>query len=54
VGELGRYSMGGSRIKRALLAAEGAHPELLTSLAHEGVRYLGFTPCADCRPPLAA
>jgi O-6-methylguanine DNA methyltransferase len=89
-GELGRYSMGGSRIKRALLAAEGAHPELLTSLAHEGVRYLGneerryycypscggvedlirenlvrfrtereacdagFTPCEDCRPPLAA
>jgi O-6-methylguanine DNA methyltransferase len=40
-GELGRYSMGGSRVKRALLAAEGAHPELLVGLANEGVRYLG-------------
>ena len=89
-GSLGRYSMGGGRIKQALLTAEGAHPELLASLAAQGVRYLGneerryycypscggvedlirenhvrfrtereacdagFTPCEDCRPPVAA
>jgi O-6-methylguanine DNA methyltransferase len=40
-GQLGKYSMGGSRIKRTLLQIEGAHPETLQKLASSGVRYLG-------------
>lgn len=40
-GTIGRYSLGGSKIKRALLDIEGAHPETLEKLAASGVRYLG-------------
>jgi O-6-methylguanine DNA methyltransferase len=40
-GRLGKYSMGGARTKRTLLALEGAHPETLEKLASRGVRYLG-------------
>ncbi len=40
-GHIGRYSLGGSRNKRALLEIEGARPELLERLASEGVRFLG-------------
>lgn len=40
-GHIGKYSMGGPRNKRALLAIEGAHPETLERLASSGVRYLG-------------
>jgi len=40
-GTIGRYSMGGSRAKRALLTLEGAHPETIERLASQGIRYLG-------------
>ena len=40
-GHIGRYSLGGPRVKRALLGIEGAHPERLEELAAAGVRYLG-------------
>jgi O-6-methylguanine DNA methyltransferase len=40
-GHIGEYSLGGPRIKRALLAVEGADPETLERLADSGVRYLG-------------
>lgn len=39
-GEIGRYVFG-SRTKRALLEAEGAHPAELMELAARGVRFLG-------------
>jgi O-6-methylguanine DNA methyltransferase len=40
-GTLGNYSMGGSRIKRALLEVEDVEPETIESLAARGIRYLG-------------
>ena len=40
-GRLGQYSLGGPRVKRALLDIEGARPETLEKLASSGVRYLG-------------
>jgi O-6-methylguanine DNA methyltransferase len=40
-GTLGRYSMGGDAIKRAILAAEGAAPDVLEELARSGIRYYG-------------
>ena len=40
-GSLGNYSMGGSRIKRALLEVEDVEPELIEKLASRGIRYLG-------------
>lgn len=40
-GTLGRYSMGGDTIKRAILAAEGAAPDVLDELARAGIRYYG-------------
>lgn len=40
-GTLGRYSMGGDEIKRAILAAEGAAPDELEELARSGIRYYG-------------
>ena len=40
-GTIGNYSMGGSRIKRALLEVEDAEPGLIEKLAAQGVRYLG-------------
>ncbi len=40
-GTLGRYSMGGDQIKRAILAAEGAAPDVLEELARAGIRYYG-------------
>jgi len=40
-GHLGRYSLGGARVKRTLLSIEGAQPETLEKLASSGVRYLG-------------
>jgi O-6-methylguanine DNA methyltransferase len=40
-GRIGEYSMGGPEAKRAVLAAEGAEPETMESLARSGVRYYG-------------
>ncbi len=40
-GQLGQYSMGGPRVKRALLSFEGADVAELEALAAAGVRYLG-------------
>lgn len=40
-GRIGQYSMGGAETKRAILAAEGAAPETLETLARAGVRYIG-------------
>jgi O-6-methylguanine DNA methyltransferase len=40
-GHIGKYSLGGARNKRTLLAKEGAQPETLERLASAGVRYLG-------------
>jgi O-6-methylguanine DNA methyltransferase len=40
-GHIGRYSMGGARAKKKVLAAEGAEPEAIERLAAGGVRYLG-------------
>jgi O-6-methylguanine DNA methyltransferase len=40
-GTLGQYSMGGSRVKRALLEVEGVEPNTIEELAAKGIRYLG-------------
>jgi O-6-methylguanine DNA methyltransferase len=40
-GELGQYSCGGPRAKRALLDLEGAQPDLLAELSGRGVRFWG-------------
>jgi O-6-methylguanine DNA methyltransferase len=40
-GTLGQYSMGGSRVKRALLEVEGVEPKTIENLAARGIRYLG-------------
>ena len=56
-GTIGQYSLGGPHNKRAILAAEGADPDELESLARSGVRYFGsdttriyFMPtCRDAR-----
>ncbi len=40
-GTLGEYSMGGSRVKRALLEVEGVEPKAIEKLAAKGIRYLG-------------
>lgn len=40
-GTLGRYSMGGDAVKRSILAAEGAAPDVLEELARAGIRYYG-------------
>ena len=40
-GTLGQYSMGGSRVKRALLEVEGVEPNTIEKLAARGIRYLG-------------
>jgi len=40
-GTIGEYSLGGPRNKRAILAAEGADPDGLETLARSGVRYVG-------------
>jgi O-6-methylguanine DNA methyltransferase len=40
-GTLGKYSMGGSRVKRALLEVEGVEPKTIEALATRGIRYLG-------------
>ena len=40
-GHIGKYSLGGARNKRTLLALEGAQPETLEKLAASRVRYLG-------------
>ncbi|HKA36847.1 MAG TPA: methylated-DNA--[protein]-cysteine S-methyltransferase [Thermoanaerobaculia bacterium] len=40
-GTLGKYSMGGSRIKRALLEVEEVDPATIEKLASRGIRYLG-------------
>ena len=40
-GMLGQYSMGGSRVKRALLEVEGVEPNTIEELAAKGIRYLG-------------
>jgi O-6-methylguanine DNA methyltransferase len=40
-GTIGNYSMGGTRAKKRILAAEGAQPETIEQLAAAGVRYLG-------------
>jgi O-6-methylguanine DNA methyltransferase len=40
-GHIGKYSLGGARNKRTLLALEGAQPETLEKLAASHVRYLG-------------
>jgi O-6-methylguanine DNA methyltransferase len=40
-GTLGQYSMGGSRVKRALLEVEGVEPATIEQLAARGIRYLG-------------
>lgn len=39
-GQIGKYVFG-SQLKRAVLTAEGAAPEVLETLARAGVRYLG-------------
>lgn len=40
-GTIGKYSMGGSRVKRALLEVEGVEPKAIEDLAARGIRYLG-------------
>jgi O-6-methylguanine DNA methyltransferase len=40
-GTLGDYSMGGTRIKRALLEVEDVEPQTIEKLAAKGIRYLG-------------
>lgn len=40
-GTIGNYSLGGSRVKRALLEVEGVEPDVIEGLAARGVRYLG-------------
>jgi O-6-methylguanine DNA methyltransferase len=40
-GMLGNYSLGGPRVKREILAAEGLDPDELERLARAGVRYTG-------------
>jgi O-6-methylguanine DNA methyltransferase len=40
-GTLGKYSMGGNRVKRALLKVEGVEPKTIEDLAARGIRYLG-------------
>jgi O-6-methylguanine DNA methyltransferase len=40
-GTLGQYSLGGSRVKRALLEVEGVEPDVIEQLAAKGIRYLG-------------
>lgn len=40
-GNIGNYGLGGSAIKRAVLAAEGLEPDRLELLARARVRYLG-------------
>ena len=40
-GSIGSYSMGGSRIKRALLEVEDVEPGILERLGASGIRYLG-------------
>jgi O-6-methylguanine DNA methyltransferase len=40
-GTIGEYSMGGSRVKRALLKVEGVEPKTIEDLAARGIRYLG-------------
>jgi O-6-methylguanine DNA methyltransferase len=40
-GTIGKYSMGGSRVKRALLEVEGVEPKTIEDLAARGIRYLG-------------
>jgi O-6-methylguanine DNA methyltransferase len=40
-GTIGRYSLGGSRVKRTLLEVEGAEPATIERLAARGIRYLG-------------
>jgi O-6-methylguanine DNA methyltransferase len=40
-GMIGQYSLGGPENKRTILAAEGADPDELESLARAGIRYFG-------------
>ena len=40
-GMIGRYSLGGPRNKRTILAGEGADPDQLEALARAGIRYFG-------------
>jgi O-6-methylguanine DNA methyltransferase len=40
-GTIGKYSMGGNRVKRALLEVEGVEPKAIEDLAARGIRYLG-------------
>jgi O-6-methylguanine DNA methyltransferase len=40
-GLIGQYSLGGSSVKRAILAAEGLDPDELERLAKAGIRYIG-------------
>ena len=40
-GTIGNYSLGGSRVKRALLEVEGVEPDVIEGLAARGIRYLG-------------
>lgn len=40
-GTLGKYSMGGTKVKRALLKVEDVEPETIEKLAARGIRYLG-------------
>jgi len=40
-GSIGKYSMGGSRIKRALLEVEDVEPGIIERLGASGIRYLG-------------
>jgi O-6-methylguanine DNA methyltransferase len=40
-GTIGNYSMGGEKIKRALLEVEDVEPGMIESLAAHGIRYLG-------------
>lgn len=40
-GTLGKYSMGGTKVKRALLKVEDVEPEMIENLASKGIRYLG-------------
>ena len=40
-GKLGKYSMGGKGVKRALLEVEDVEPDTIERLAAKGIRYLG-------------
>lgn len=40
-GTIGNYSLGGSRVKRALLEVEGVEPDMIEELAARRIRYLG-------------